>query len=207
MRNEWKIPKDSQEFADYLKYSGSSIVELADPLVDKATEILIPFQQQYPSPLHALLTLVRWKNALLSLLKIRYVARQLHLDFPSSFDEIYAKKDIFKRRVPSTLTSTGVHLELEKRDALLHIPAAVSHGDPRTTLKTAFYIKQVEWSVVCLDNQRDELPKLANGDPVGIIYKVREYCAIHTISLHKYLIFDLLSSKWFPPTSVPLPLS
>jgi hypothetical protein len=171
MRQVWKIAKDSNEFSDYLKSSGSSIVELATPLEDSPAEILIPFQQKYPSPLHALVTFVRWKNALLSLLKIKYVARQIHIDLPSH-DEFGSKKKTSKRRVPTCLTSTGVKFELEKRDALLHIPDSVSLDCPRTTLKTTFYINEVEWSVIGLDNEGDKLPTLVNNDLVGIMYKV-----------------------------------
>ena len=172
MKQIWKIPKDSEEFAHYLKSSGSSIVELTDPLQDSPCEILVPFEQKYASPLHALVTLVRWKNAVASLLKIRYVANQIHIDLPSDFADIRAKIETSKRRVPTCLTSTSFELDLEKRDALLHIPDSVPLENRRTTLKIGLSIEDVNWDVVGLDNTGEKLPTLKNNEPVGIIYQV-----------------------------------
>ena len=173
MMHVWQIPKDSKEFVDYLKSSKTSIVESTDPLKDSPTEILIPFQQNYPTDLHALVTLVRCKNALLSALKIRYVAHKLRIDLPSDTEEFSGKTSPSKRSVSTSLTSTGVYFELEKRDALLHAPHSLSLHSLRTVLKTALTIKEIEWTVVGFSNQGKKLPTLENDEYVGIIYKVR----------------------------------
>ena len=181
MKQVWKIPKDNEEFANYLKSSGSSIVELSNPLQFSPSEILVPFEQKYVSPLHALVTLVRWKNAVASLLKIRYVASQIHIDLPCDFADIIDKKGTSKRRVPTCLTSSGFELDLEKRDALLHIPDSVPLENRRITLKIGLSIEDVTWDVVGLDNAGESLPTLKNSDHVGIIYKVNMGCIIFAL--------------------------
>jgi hypothetical protein len=173
MREVWRIPKGSTEFSDYLKKSGCSINDVADPLEDNPEEILLPFEQQYPSPLHALVTLLRWRNALLSLLKIKYVARKLIIDFPPDVNEFGAMKEASKRSVPSSLTSTGVYFALLKSDSLLQVLNPIHLESPLPALKAEFNIEKVEWEVIILDFHHDKLPSFMNGEPVGIMYKVR----------------------------------
>jgi hypothetical protein len=180
MRQSWRIPKESPEFANYMRFSKSSILESTDPLQDFSAEIIIPFEHQYPSALHALVTLVRWKYGLLSFFKIKYVARKLHIDLPSDEEDFSINNHTSGRGLPTSLTASAISFELQKRDPLLQVPDSASIDSHRPSLKMALTIREVGWSVVCLRNV-DKLPKFSDNEPVGIVYMVRSNSVIKSV--------------------------
>ena len=175
MRKEWTIPKADQDFDAFLRCSRSSISMENDdesPCSDDEEE-QSPFERTYPTPLHALVGLIRSKSSFLSPhVRVEYSVQTLHLDFPQTSNDT---------SIPSSITVSGVSFEIDQENIIFLRNDKVSDDAlkcPRPFLDLSLGICAVKWDVVINDDMavslNDELPIFRDKSHMGIVYMDKE---------------------------------
>ena len=178
MRKHWLIPKEDREFSEFLRSTKSSIsltddddVKM-DPLID---ENLSPFQQVYPTPLHALFKLVWEKSSILApRVTFTLAAGKYMFDFPPHLGETESRGGTQKKVIPSSLVSSGVEVRFEQSNPLF-VSQSISYDIQRPFIDLSLQVAGLRWALAVGKNDEilPELPLFLGSLPAGIIYEVR----------------------------------
>ena len=173
MKDSWKIPKASKEFMDFLHNSRSSICEKGGESSATPIDAQSEFQRLYPTPLHALVTLVRIKSSIFAPhFRVDCFGQTLHLDGVSRDNSLVPS-------IPSSLTVSEVSFSVDKKSALFVSEGLVKSDleAPRPFLDLSLQNGAVKWDVV--DNRTssidDELPMFRDRSLVGLVYMVSSF--------------------------------
>lgn len=173
MKKTWVIPKGSKQIRDFLFNSRSSISKEES----SQNETSSPFEKVYPTPLHALVTLIREKAAIFApSAEIALFFNALHVDF-SPDNENRWKRSV---DISSSVTVLGASLKLEQLNPLFSYDESVDPVDgPRSFLDLQVAAYGIDWSVANADRSGYDLPLLRDSSPVGIVYTVSVFCRLY----------------------------
>jgi len=185
MKKSWRIPKGNTDLEEFLCNSRSLICEKGDESRATSADVLSPFQQLYPTPLHALVTLIRENSSIFAPhVVVECFAQTLHIDFPLGG---FSREKTSMSPIPSSITVSGVSFDIDQVNTLLlNAEGSVKLDSPRPFLNLSLEICAVKWDVV--DNMtaslHDELPILRDRSLVGMIYMSEEAVSSkHALSL------------------------
>jgi len=172
MRKHWLIPKENEEFAEFLRSTRSSIsFTNIDSLVD---DVLSPFQQVYPTPLHALFMMVWEKSSILAPhVTFTFTAGTYMFDFPSDLGEIGSQGGTEKKGIPSSLASSGVEFRFEQSNPLFQSSESIGYDKRRSFIDLSLQVAGLRWDLVTDKNDEIllELPLFRGNTPAGILYE------------------------------------
>ena len=166
MKDGWRIPKASKDFSDFLRCSRSTISMVGDERrPPTAVDATSPFERVHPTPLHALVALLRNNTSILAPhVAIECAVETLHIDFVHEGGDSEA--------IPSTVTVSDVSFDIDQRNPLT--PVSPDLKASRPFLDLSLEVCAVKWDVV--DNaatpMRDELPLFRDRSLVGLVYMV-----------------------------------
>lgn len=172
MRDNWRIPIGNKDLEDFLRNSQSSICERGDE--DRATSLdqQSPFQRIYPSPLHALVTLIRESSSILAPhVSVESSVNTLHIDFPQTTT----------KSIPSTITVSGVTFDIDQESTLFVGDKQFALDSPRSFLNLSLDVSSVKWDVAVEDDMEvsldEELPLFRDRSHVGMVYMMVSCCS------------------------------
>ena len=197
MRKHWMIPKENEEFSEFLHGSKSSILPNSDVKIASLEDYLLsPFQQVYPSPLHALFVLVWEKSSILApKITFTFSAGSYLFDFP----KVGLKGDSKTNVIPSSLVCSGVEFGLELSNPLFQLSESnTSYDIKRSFVDLSLQVTGLRWGLALEEHDEivNELPCFRSISPVGIIYEVSNcllamLCfATFTRSLNSFHLFS-----------------
>ena len=177
MKKHWLIPKENGEFAEFLRSTRSSISFSSDIKIDSlGDQVLSPFQQVYPTPLHALVMLAREKSSILAPhVTYTFSAETYLFDFPSDLGSDESRGDTQKKVIPSSLASSGVEFRYEQSNPLFQTLESTSNDTQRSFIDLSLQVAGLRWELATGQNDKilNELPLFRSNNPVGIVYEVR----------------------------------
>lgn len=177
MRKHWLIPKENGEFVEFLRSTRSSISFSSDVNIDSlADKVLSPFQQVYPTPLHALVMLVLEKSSILAPhVTFTFSAGTYIFDFPSDLAKNESRGDTQTKAIPSSLASSGVEFRYEQSNPLFQPSEASSYDTQRSFIDLSLQVAGLRWDLAAEKNDKilNDLPLFRSNFPVGIVYEVR----------------------------------
>jgi len=158
MKKKWRIPKENQEFVDFLGTSRSSIVEEGNNRLPSSNSIPL-YQRQYSSPLEALTCLVRESNSFLSpIIAVNFYISSLDLIIPN--DECSTKS------IPSIISVMAVSSEFKASNPLF----SDKYDLPREYITMNFSVCGLVWNIGDNGAEDIELSRFRNGSFVGLAY-------------------------------------
>lgn len=182
MRKHWLIPKENEEFSEFLRSTKSSISSTNDDGVKMDSMMdsmmdgnLSPFEQDYPTPLHALLKLVWEKSSILApRVTFTFTAGTYMFDFPSDLGIIESHGGTQKKVIPSSLVSSGVEFRFEQSNPLF-VSHSIDYDIQRSFIDLSLRVAGLRWDLAVGKNDEilSELPLFLGSSPAGMIYEVR----------------------------------
>lgn len=179
MRKHWLIPKEDEEFLEFLRSTKSSISSTdnddvkMDSLIDGN---LSPFQQVYPTPLHALFRLVWEKSSILApRVTFTLAAGTYMFDFPPDLGKTESPQAGSQKKViPSSLVSSGVEFRFEQSNPLF-VSQSINYDTQRSFIDLSLQVAGLRWDLAVGKNDEilSELPLFLGSSAAGIIYGVR----------------------------------
>ena len=169
MKHQWKIPKANRDFEKFLRNSQSSIWDQEKGNCNLET----PFQQVFPTPLHALVSMVRQNSSILAPhATVDCSVQTLHIDF---FDYRNESRETYTTlSIPSSIIVSEVSLGIEQHNILFPIEGAPL-DKPRDLLNLTLEISRCKWGVLEDTSDSDiaqELPLFRDRSYAGIVYMV-----------------------------------
>ena len=176
MKNHWLIPKENAEISEYLRNTRSSISFGSDAKIEPLADyFLSPFQQVYPTPLHALAMLVWEKTSILAThVAYTFSVGSYIFDFPSDLGDIKSGGDSERKAIPSSLVCSGVEFTFEKRNPVFHRSESSNIDAMRSCFDLSLQVTGLRWELAIGEDDEilNELPRCRSLHPVGLVYDV-----------------------------------
>ncbi len=171
MKDVWRVPKESTDFADYLQQSRSEIN--IDNTDDSAQVSSSPFQRTYATALDALVTLIQEKSSFFTpRIEVKCRVGTLKINFPPDDGEHLCIGR--QHTIPSVLTVSSVSFSVEQVHPLFAIDKNASVDTRRHFVGLSVKVNDLHWAVCDIDSTRRlRLPTFPDKSFVGIAYKVR----------------------------------
>lgn len=170
MESFWQIPEENKDLEQFLLRSRSSICAKGDEGCATSVDAPTPFQRQYPARLHALASLIRETNSVLTPhITVKWFAKILHIDF------LDTKEESLVPSIPSSITFSRVSFDIDQHNILsvdTDIPAELD--SPRPSLDLSLQISGCKWDMMDTVSMsvKSELPKFRGVPMVQLVYMV-----------------------------------
>ncbi|KAL7543622.1 LOW QUALITY PROTEIN: hypothetical protein ACHAXR_013206 [Thalassiosira sp. AJA248-18] len=170
MKHFWRIPKANKDLEEFLRNSQSSIRDKGDESCATPLDVQAPFQRLHPTPLHALVTLIRENSSIFAPhVTVESFVQTLHIDFCD--DGFGPREKSSMPPISSSITVSELSFGIDQKNTLFS-HARGSVDSPRPFLDLYLHIRGCKWDVVdkTTSSLDEELPLFRDRSPVGMVY-------------------------------------